>query len=151
MTAAEGIAIGCDHAGFALKREVLSKLREEGRAVEDCGTESELSVDYPEFAAKVARSVADGRHALGILVCGTGIGMSMAANKVRGIRAALCHTEWEARLARQHNDANVLCLGGRVLGPGLALAIVEAFLAGTFEGGRHQRRLDQMAKMEGAR
>ncbi|MHB8418687.1 MAG: ribose 5-phosphate isomerase B [Myxococcales bacterium] len=143
-----GIAIGCDHAGFSLAREIVARLRDLGRAIEDFGTNGEASVDYPEYAEKVARSVAAGRTPLGILVCGTGIGMSMAANKVRGVRAALCHTEWEARLARAHNDANVLCLGGRVLGQGLALAIVEAFLAGRFEGGRHQRRVDEMAQIE---
>ncbi len=150
MAAAEGpVAVGCDHAGLALKREIVSELRERGRSIEDFGTDSEASVDYPDYAEVVARSVAAGGQPFGILVCGTGIGMAMAANKVPGIRAALCHTEWEARLAREHNDANVLCLGGRVLGPGLALAIVQAFLGGRFEGGRHQRRVEKMAKMEG--
>jgi ribose 5-phosphate isomerase B len=143
-----GIALGSDHAGLALKREVAARLSELGRAFVDLGAETETSVDYPDFAAKVAESVAGGQHELGILVCGTGIGMSIAANKIRGIRAALCGNELEAELARAHNDANVLCLGGRILGPGLAGAIVEKFVTSGFEGGRHQRRLDKIASLE---
>jgi ribose 5-phosphate isomerase B len=143
-----GIALGSDHAGLALKREVAAKLTAIGRPFTDLGTETEASVDYPDFAQAVAEGVSAGRFDLGILVCGTGIGMSIAANKIHGIRAAHCGNELEAQMARAHNDANVLCLGGRILGPGLAGAIVERFLSSGFEGGRHQRRLDKIAALE---
>lgn len=142
------IALGSDHAGFALKREVAAKLSALGRPFVDMGTDSEVSVDYPDYAALVADGVAAGKYQVGILVCGTGIGMSIAANKVPGIRAAVCDNELEAQLARAHNGANVLCLGGRILGSALAGAIVERFLATGFEGGRHQRRLDKIAALE---
>jgi ribose 5-phosphate isomerase B len=142
------IALGSDHAGLAIKREVASKLSMLGRKFIDLGTNSDASVDYPDFAAAVSEGVAAGQHELGILVCGTGIGMSIAANKVPGIRAALCDNELEAQLARAHNDANVLCLGGRIVGPALAGAIVERFLTTSFEGGRHQGRLDKIAALQ---
>jgi ribose 5-phosphate isomerase B len=142
------LAIGSDHAGLVLKRGVRRALDERQLAVEDFGTHTEDSVDYPDFAARVAQAVSRGDCALGVLVCGTGIGMSIAANKVRGVRAAVCTTEFEARMARAHNDANVLCLGSRVVGAGLAAQIVEAFLDQRFEGGRHERRLQKIRDAE---
>ncbi len=142
------LAIGSDLAGLVLKREVRRALDERQLAVEDFGTHSEDSVDYPDFAALVAQAVSRGDCALGVLVCGTGIGMSIAANKVRGVRAAVCTTEFEARMARAHNDANVLCLGSRVVGAGLATQIVEAFLDQRFEGGRHERRVQKIRDAE---
>jgi len=142
------IAIGSDHAGFDLKEELIPFLKAAGHAVEDMGTSGRESCDYPDFARAVAEAVAQGRHERGILICGTGIGMSIAANKVAGVRAALCAEPFSARLAREHNDANVLCLGARVIGPGLAQAIVAAFLEGQFEGGRHQRRVDKIRGLE---
>ena len=144
------IALGSDHAGLRLKREIARHLSERGVATVDLGTDSEDSVDYPDFAAAVARAVSIGRQPLGILVCGTGIGMSIAANKIRGARAAVCANELEARLARAHNDDNVLCLGERTLGGAVALAVVDAFLGGAFEGGRHARRLEKIKALEEA-
>ncbi len=142
------LAIGSDHAGLVLKRELRRALDERQLAVEDFGTHTEDSVDYPDFAARVAQAVSGGDCALGVLVCGTGIGMSIAANKVRGVRAAVCTTEFEARMARAHNDANVLCLGSRVVRAGLATQIVEAFLDQRFEGGRHERRVQKIRDAE---
>ncbi|HLT58590.1 MAG: ribose 5-phosphate isomerase B [Limnochordales bacterium] len=142
------IAIGSDHAGFDLKSELIAYLEGAGHTVEDMGTSGRASCDYPDFARAVAEAVAAGRHDRGILICGTGIGMSIAANKVAGVRAALCGEPYSARLAREHNDANVLCLGARVTGPGLAQAIVAAFLSGEFEGGRHARRVDKIRSLE---
>ena len=136
------IAIGCDHGGFALKQEVMRHLDELGLAYKDFGTYSEESCDYPIYGEAVARAVAGGEYERGILICGTGIGMSMAANRIPGIRAALCVNEYLARMTRLHNDANVLCLGERVIGQGLAASIVDAFMDTAFEGGRHQRRVD---------
>jgi ribose 5-phosphate isomerase B len=141
---ADRIVLGSDHAGLALRGEAVKVARAAGFEVEDLGPFSGESVDYPDFARRVAEAVAAGKGRLGILVCGTGIGMSIAANKVRGIRAAHCTSEYEARMARAHNDANVLCIGERVVGLGLGAAIVEAFLRQAFEGGRHQRRVDKM-------
>jgi ribose 5-phosphate isomerase B len=141
---ADKIVLGSDHAGLALRGEAARVARAAGFEVEDLGPFSGESVDYPDFARRVAEAVAAGKGRLGILVCGTGIGMSIAANKVRGIRAAHCASEYEARMARAHNDANVLCIGERVVGLGLGAAIVEAFLRQAFEGGRHQRRVDKM-------
>jgi ribose 5-phosphate isomerase B len=145
------VAIGSDHAGLHLRAEVAKVLRERGVEVNDLGPQSAESVDYPDYAAKVCAEVTGGRAALGILVCGTGIGMSIAANKVHGIRAALCHTEFEARMARAHNDANVLCLGERVTGVGVAGTVVAAFLDGFFEGGRHARRVEKLQALDQAR
>ncbi|MHB1844104.1 MAG: ribose 5-phosphate isomerase B [Deltaproteobacteria bacterium] len=144
------IALGSDHAGLDLKREIARQLAARGTTVLDLGTDSGASVDYPDFASAVARAVATGRCPLGILVCGTGIGMSIAANKVRGARAAHCSNELEARLARAHNDANILCLGARTLGPAVALALVDAFSSGSFEGGRHARRVEKIKALEEA-
>jgi ribose 5-phosphate isomerase B len=145
------LAAASDHAGLSLKRELVESLRVKGHEVQDLGPQAEASVDYPDFAKEVAAAVAAGRVDLGLLVCGTGTGMSISANKVHGIRAALCRTEFEARMARAHNDANVLCLGQRVTGAGLAAAITDAFVAGTFEGGRHQGRVDKIRALEGQR
>jgi ribose 5-phosphate isomerase B len=126
-------------------------LGERGVAFDDVGPFANASVDYPDFAKKVARSVAAGDHTFGVLVCGTGIGMSIVANKYRGIRAALCTTEFEARMAREHNDANVLCLGQRVVGVGVAQGILEAFLDAKFKGGRHADRVQKIREAESER
>jgi ribose 5-phosphate isomerase B len=142
------IAIGSDHAGFRLKARVSVHLSDTGHQVHDLGTDSEEPVDYPPYCAAVARAVVRGDADLGIVIGGSGQGEQMAANKVHGARAALCHDLTTAQLARSHNDANVLSLGGRLLGETLALAIVDAFLAGTFEAGRHVARLDQLAAIE---
>ena len=145
------IAIGCDHAAVALKDQIVKELKASGHPVEDLGAFGTESVDYPDFAAAVSRRVASGAADRGILICGTGIGMSMAANKFPGIRAAVCHDATTARLSRQHNDANVLCLGARIVGPAVASDIVAAWLAAGFEGGRHQRRIDKISALESAR
>lgn len=145
------LTIASDHAGVALKAELVVELKKLGHEVNDLGPESSASVDYPDYAAKLTALVAKGTPALGILICGTGIGMSIAANKVHGIRAAVCRTEYEARLTRMHNDANVLCLGSRVTGSGVALEIAKVFLATGYEGGRHQTRLDKVKALEALR
>ena len=145
---ADRIVLGSDHAGIGLKAEAVRLVEEMGFEVSDLGPSTPESVDYPDYAARVAGEVAAGRARLGVLVCGTGIGMSIAANKVHGVRAALCTTEYQARMARAHNDANVLCLGERVLGAGQAAAVVAAFLSTPFEGGRHQRRVDKIKGLE---
>ena len=142
------IALGCDHGGFALMQEVIKHLEERGLEYKNFGTFSEASCDYPVYAEKVSRAVAGGEAELGILCCGTGIGMSMAANKVKGIRCACCGDCFSAEMTRRHNDANVLALGGRVLGPGLALKITDIFLDTPFEGGRHARRVEQIMALE---
>ena len=142
------IALGCDHGGFAMMREVISYLDEMGLPYKNFGTFTEDSCDYPAIAEPVARAVAGGEFHQGILICGTGIGMSIAANKVRGIRAALCSDVYSAEMTRRHNDANILVLGGRVIGCGPALKIVETFLGTSFEGGRHARRVSMIADLE---
>ena len=142
------IVVGSDHAGFRAKEAIKLFLSGAGYSVEDLGTHSEESVDYPDFARAVAERVAGGAGMLGVLVCGTGIGVSIAANKVAGIRAALAHDSLTARRAREHNDANVLALGGKVVGEDEALAIVQEFLAAKFAGGRHQRRVDKISQMD---
>jgi ribose 5-phosphate isomerase B len=139
------IAIGCDHGGLSLKNEIMALLAELGHQADDQGCRTAESADYPVFAEAVCQRVADGQCELGILICGTGIGMSMAANRRPRIRAALCHELFTARMSREHNDANVLCLGARVVGPGLALEIVRTWLATPFAGGRHQRRLNMFS------
>ncbi len=145
---ADRVVAGSDHAGLALRAEAVKVAQARGFEGEDLGPFSGDSVDYPDYARQVAERVAGGGARFGLLVCGTGIGMSIAANKVRGVRAALCTSEFEARMARAHNDANVLCLGQRVVGPGLGAAIVAAFLAEPFEGGRHARRVELMKALE---
>ncbi|MCI8624598.1 MAG: ribose 5-phosphate isomerase B [Provencibacterium sp.] len=144
------IGIGADQGGFLLKQEITAYLKERGIEFEDIGIHTPESRDYPDIAEPLCRAVAAGKYEKGILICGTGIGMSMAANKIHGIRAALCGDCFSARFTRLHNDANVLCLGGRVLGPGLALEITGLFLDTPFEGGRHQRRVDKVMQLENA-
>jgi ribose 5-phosphate isomerase B len=138
------IAIGCDHGGFGLKQDIRQLLERSGHHVHDVGCFSDQSVDYPVFADKVCAAVADGMCERGILICGTGIGMSIAANRNRAIRAALCHEAVTARMSREHNDANVLCMGARVLGVSIALDIVQVWLETDFAGGRHLRRIEMM-------
>ncbi|NOZ09345.1 MAG: ribose 5-phosphate isomerase B [FCB group bacterium] len=138
------IAVGCDHAGFILKKMVSEQLQAAGYIVMDLGTDSTVSVDYPDYAHAVAKAVSSGKAEKGIAICGSGIGMSIAANKVRGIRAALCATTEQAKLSRAHNDANVLALGARLTSPEDIRAIIEVWLNTPFEGGRHQRRIDKI-------
>ncbi len=142
------IAIGCDHRGLNLKMAIMELLSELGHEYEDFGCYDTGSVDYPDTGGKVAQAVARGRVDHGILVCSTGIGMSIVANKVPGVRAALCHDTFSAQRSRAHNDANVLCLGEWVVGEGLAKEIVKAYLAAEFEGGRHARRLEKVRALE---
>lgn len=142
------ITIGSDHAGYSLKLQIIDHLREKGFEVLDVGTDSTASCDYPDFAHKVCKNIQDGVTELGILICGTGIGMSMAANKHRGIRAAACSDTFSARLTRQHNNANVLCFGERVVGYGLACDLVDNFVETEFEGGKHARRVDLITAIE---
>ena len=142
------IALGCDHGGLNLKTAIKDHLTKAGHEVVDFGTNSNESCDYPLIAEPLAHAVADGECERGILVCGTGIGIGIAANKVDGIRAALCHDTFSARASRNHNTANILTMGERVIGPGLALDIVDVWLASDFEGGRHERRVAQIADIE---
>ncbi len=142
------ISLGADHGGFELKEAIKTWLLEKGYDVEDKGTYSIESCDYPDYAKAVALDVAAGKSDRGILVCGTGIGVSIGANKVRGIRAALCGDTFSARMSRLHNNANILALGQRVVGPGLALDIVEIWLSTSFEGGRHSTRVDKLMEIE---
>ncbi len=142
------IAIACDHAALDLKNEIINHLQKKGLTCKDFGTNDKNSCDYSDFAYPAAKSVAKGECNLGILICGTGIGMSITANKIKGIRCALCGDCFSAQATRNHNDANMLALGARVTGVGLALKIVDAFIEGVFEGGRHQRRIDKIAEIE---
>ena len=142
------VAIASDHAGFALKTELVAALVELKVDFDDLGTNDTASVDYPDYAKKVAAAIVGKQADLGVLCCGTGIGMSITANKVHGIRAAVCSTEFEARAARNHNDANVVCLGQRVTGGGVARGILEEFLKAQFEGGRHAKRVGKILELE---
>ena len=143
------IALGCDHGGFELKKYVKGYLENRGDVeVLDLGTYSTDSVDYPEYAARVAHAILNGEADRGILMCGTGIGISISANKFKGIRAALCHDGYTARMSRLHNDANVLAMGGRTTGKEVATDMVRIWLETPFEGGRHQRRLDKIRQIE---
>lgn len=144
------IAIGCDHAAWEQKAVVANLLRSLGHEVLDEGTHGAESVDYPDFALAVSKRVASGEAERGVLLCGSGIGISIAANKVDGIRAALVHEPWSAAMARAHNDANIVCFGARATGIELIKASVEAFLSTAFEGGKHQRRVEKITAMEGA-
>ena len=141
------IAVGCDHGGFGLKADILALLRDSGHEIMDMGTDSGASVDYPDFARLVCEQVASDVCQRGILICGTGIGMSMAANRYPEVRAALCHEIFTARMSREHNDANVLCLGARVIGPGLAIEMVKTWLETDFAGGRHLRRIEMFSSI----
>ena len=145
------IALGADHAGYQVKETIKRYLKSAGHTVDDVGTGSEESVDYPDFARQAASRVADGRDDLGILACGTGIGMTIVANKIAGIRAALVSDPATARLAREHNNANVLAVGGRVLTGDKAVEIVREFLAAEFAGGRHERRVNKISLLDGER
>lgn len=142
------VAIASDHGGFALKEEIKGYLTQIGVDYEDLGVGSPAPVDYPEIAWTVAQKVARGEFDRAILICGTGIGMCIVANKVKGVRAALCHDVFSARMAREHNDANILTMGGRVIGSELAKVIVETWLGSEFAGGRHKRRLDRIRELE---
>ena len=141
------IAVGADHAGFRLKDVVAAHLRDRGFEVLDMGTNSEESVDYPDYGAAVGRAVAGDAADLGVAVCGSGIGICMAADKIPGVRAGTVHDETSARLAREHNDANVICMGQRLIGEAVALAAVDAWLAASFEGGRHARRTAKLDEL----
>ncbi|MDO4540619.1 MAG: ribose 5-phosphate isomerase B [Syntrophomonadaceae bacterium] len=141
------VIIGCDHAGVQFKHDVMETLRQRGHECIDCGVYDEKAADYPDIAEKIAKEVL-AQGVFGIVICGTGVGISISANKIAGIRAALCHNEFTARMSRMHNDANVLALGARVLGPSLAGAIALAFLETEFEGGRHQQRVDKITALE---
>lgn len=145
------IALGSDHGGFSLKEEIKKFLEAKGIEYRDYGTFDEKSCDYPDFAAKACAAVSSGECEKGLLFCGTGIGISMAANKCKGIRAACCSDYFSAKYTRLHNDANVLCLGGRVVGPGLAEELVDVFLNTAFEGGRHARRVQKIMDLENNR
>lgn len=142
------IILGCDHAAYSLKEKVKAHLTEKAIDVADVGTDSEISVDYSDFGAKVASQVSTGRFDRGILLCGTGLGMSMVANKFPRVRAALCNDLFSAIMSRRHNDANILVMGGRVIGEALAAEIVNAWLETPFEGGRHQERIDNFESFE---
>ena len=143
------IAMGSDHGGFALKQHLKTYLENKGCLVEDCGTDSTQSCDYPDFGRLAAEAVASGRCERGIVICTTGIGISISTNKVRGIRCALCSEPLSAEMTRRHNDANMLALGGGMIGPNMAERIVDVFLSTAFEGGRHQRRVDKVMSIEG--
>jgi ribose 5-phosphate isomerase B len=142
------IAIGSDHAGFGLKEDLLGLLASLGVEVVDCGTDSTDSVDYPDFGEKVAGLVSSGEIERGILICGTGLGMSMVANKFPNVRASLCNDLFSSKMSRMHNDANILVLGGRVIGRDLAAEIVKVWMSTPFEGARHLRRLEKIRKIE---
>ncbi len=142
------LAIGCDHGGIELKLEIVKHLEERGIEIVDFGIKEYQSVNYPEIALPLAKAVASGECDRGILVCGTGIGMSIAANKVKGIRAAVCSDHFSAKFTRLHNDANILCLGGRVIGPGVANEMVDLFIDTEYEGGRHATRVQMITDIE---
>lgn len=141
------IAIGCDHAGYDLKKEVAEYLQKNNIDIIDCGCDGQ-SCDYPDIAVAVCEKITSGQAEKGILICGTGIGMSIAANKIDGIRAAVCSEHFSAKYTRLHNDANVLCMGARVIGPGIASELAELFIRTEFEGDRHKRRIDLITKLE---
>ncbi|MBR4073319.1 MAG: ribose 5-phosphate isomerase B [Clostridia bacterium] len=142
------VAIGCDHGGLEHKNAIAEHLKERGFQIVDFGIYEQVSVDYPEIALKVANSITSGECERGILICGTGIGMSLAANKVKGIRAAACSEHFSAKYTRLHNDSNIICLGGRVIGIGTAIELADIFVDTEFEGGRHQRRVDLITAIE---
>lgn len=144
----KSVAIACDHGGYELKKEVIKHLEEKGISYKDFGCDSNASVDYPDYGVPAAKAVAAGEFDAGILICGTGIGMSLCANKVKGIRASVCTDTFVARMTRAHNDSNVLCMGARVIGPGLALDIVDAYLNTEFDGGRHAVRIGKVMDLE---
>lgn len=138
------IAIGSDHAGFSLKQTIIDYLTDKGIQVDDCGTYSEESTDYPDYAAKVAKTVVSDDSYAGILICGTGIGISIAANRFKGVRAALCHDSFTAAMSRRHNNANILAMGAKVVSREIAKEIIDIWLSEEYEGGRHERRLEKI-------
>ena len=142
------ISMASDHGGFHLKEDVKAWLTEQGHEILDCGCYNTDSCDYPDFGEAAARAVAEGKCEKGIVICTTGIGISISANKVKGVRCALCSEPWSAEMTRRHNDSNVLAMGAGVVGPNMARQIVTAFLTNDFEGGRHQRRVDKMMAIE---
>ncbi len=142
------IVIGCDHGGLEHKDAIAAHLKEQGHEVLDCGIYELASVDYPDIAKKVCSEITNGNYERGILVCGTGIGMSIAANKIKGIRAACCSDHFSAKYTRLHNDSNVLCMGGRVIGIGVAIELAELFIGTDFEGGRHANRVAKIKEIE---
>lgn len=142
------IVIGCDHGGLEHKDAIVAHLKEQGHEVLDCGIYELASVDYPDIAKKVCSEITNGNYERGILVCGTGIGMSIAANKIKGIRAACCSDHFSAKYTRLHNDSNVLCMGGRVIGIGVAIELAELFIGTDFEGGRHANRVAKIKEIE---
>ncbi len=142
------IALASDHAGYQIKETIKTILHQAGYSYEDFGPANEDSVDYPDFALKVARGVSSGKFERGILICGTGLGMCITANKIKGIRATTCHNEFTAEMSRRHNDANILCLGARVVPPDKIDPLIKIWLTTPFEGGRHTRRLDKIKKTE---
>ena len=142
------VALGADHGGFELKNAIKDHLTARGIAFIDCGTDSAASVDYPDMAVPACDAVASGQCEKALLFCGTGVGISMAANKIKGIRACCCSDSFSCEYTRRHNDANALCMGGRVVGAGLACQLVDIFLNTEFEGGRHQRRIDKLTALE---
>lgn len=142
------VAIGSDHGGFNLKEEIKKMFTEQNIEFRDFGTHSAESIDYPEISQKIGQAVMSGECTRGIIICGTGIGVCIAANKIKGIRAALCHDVFSAQMSREHNDANVLTMGERVIGPGLACMIVSTWLNTEFAGGRHGRRVDKISALE---
>ncbi|MEG1862293.1 MAG: ribose 5-phosphate isomerase B [Oscillospiraceae bacterium] len=142
------IVLAADHGGFLLKEEIKKHLSEKNIPFIDCGTHTTDSVDYPDIAKIACEKITSGECALGLLFCGTGVGISIAANKIKGIRACCCSDTFSAKYTRLHNDANVLCMGGRVVGAGLAIELVDIFLSTSFEGGRHQRRIDKIKQLE---
>ncbi|MBP2627167.1 MAG: ribose 5-phosphate isomerase [Firmicutes bacterium] len=142
------VAIGSDHGGFNLKEEIKKMLTQQNVEFRDFGTHSAEAIDYPEIASKIGQAVVSGECTRGIIICGTGIGVSIAANKIKGIRAALCHDEFSAQMSREHNDANILTMGERVIGAGLACMIVATWLKTDFAGGRHGRRVDKISQLE---
>ncbi|MEW6724094.1 MAG: ribose 5-phosphate isomerase B [Bacillota bacterium] len=142
------IAVGCDHGAVEFKQALIQLLQELGHQPEDLGTYGTESVDYPDFAARVGRAVASGETDLGLLFCRTGVGMAIAANKIPGVRAVVCSDPYSARMSREHNDANVLCLGADIVGPGVAQEIIRTWLAASFSGGRHERRVNKIKALE---
>ncbi|ACB86406.1 ribose 5-phosphate isomerase B [Natranaerobius thermophilus] len=142
------LGIASDHGGLELKQEIINHLQDSGIKIEDLGCYQDESVDYPDYAEKLTQKLVNNEISYGILVCGTGIGISISANKVPGIRAALCHDCFSARMAREHNDANIIALGERIIGKGLALEVVDTFLNSPFGGGRHERRVNKITKLE---
>jgi ribose 5-phosphate isomerase B len=145
------ISIASDHAGFAMKQSLARWLAEQGHAVNDCGPADDKRVDYPDFAAKAGELVRQGKTERAVLVCGSGIGMAMSANKIPGCRAAVLHSEWEAEMSRRHNDANVACFGARSMGPDLVQSCLKVFLATGFDGGRHAERVAKISTLDGSK